>query len=62
MNGVTQKDKMLKLYLLHSSLSFLILLVHFQFDFENYRDCKDISRERVQICSNIICHLDFNFF
>jgi hypothetical protein len=45
----------------NGSFSFLFLLVYFKFGFQNYRDCKDISYEHVQICSNMFCHLKFEF-
>jgi hypothetical protein len=41
---------------------FLFLLVSFEFGFENYMDCEDLSREHLQICFNIICHLQFEIF
>jgi hypothetical protein len=61
MNSAT-KDKMRKWYYSHSSLSFLFLLMHFEFGFENYRDCIDVSFEHLQICSNIFWHLQLIFF
>jgi hypothetical protein len=59
---VSQKDKILEWYYSNSSLSFLFLLVHFKFGFENYSDCEDTSCEHLQIYFNIFCYLEFNFF
>jgi hypothetical protein len=61
MNSV-KKDKMSKWCYSYSSLSFLFLLVHFEFGFEIYRDCEDTYCEHLQICFNIFCHLEFEIF
>jgi hypothetical protein len=40
-------------------LSFLLLLVYFEFDSENSRNCKDISCVHIKFCSKFFCHLNF---
>jgi hypothetical protein len=37
----------------------LFLLVYFEFGFENYSGCEDISCEHLQICFDMFCHLEF---
>jgi hypothetical protein len=40
-------------------LCFLFLVMHFEFDCKNSRNCKYISCEHLQFCSKFFCHLHF---
>jgi hypothetical protein len=40
----------------------ILHLVYFEFGFESYKNCKDIYCEHLQICFNILYHLNFIYF